>query len=76
MKATQQMRASLRRAVASALAASALHIGAALAGDAYPEQALDVSLKEFAVRTRVQVVYMADLTKGRLAPEVPSGLSV
>lgn len=43
---------------------------------AYPRQALDVSLKQFAARTRIQFVYLSDLTKGRTAPEVPGGLGV
>jgi iron complex outermembrane receptor protein len=42
----------------------------------YPKQALDVSLKQFAARTSIQLVYLSDLTKGRMAPEVPAGLGV
>lgn len=42
----------------------------------YPKQALDLSLKMLAARTRIQLVYLSDLTKGLMAPEVPGGLSV
>lgn len=42
----------------------------------YPRQALDVSLKQFVARTRIQLVYLSELTHGLTAPEVPGGLSV
>jgi len=42
----------------------------------YPKQALDLSLKQFSADTKIQLVYLSDLTKGRMAPAVPGGLGV
>jgi iron complex outermembrane recepter protein len=68
-------RLSLKCVVAAILVGHASTICAAT-NDVYPEQSLDRSLKQLAARTRIQVVYLSDLTDGRTAPEVPSGLSV
>jgi len=62
--------------VAAILAAQASMAGAASQQEGYPAQSLDRSLKQLAARHAIQVVYLSDLTEGRTAPEVPSGLSV
>jgi len=67
---------SVRLAVAAILAAQVNVPAAAIEPASYPEQSLDQSLKQLAARTRIQVVYLSDLTDGRTAPEVPSGLSI
>ena len=77
MRNARQLTATLI-AVATLLAAhAALCAEAPKQGEiVYPKQALDDSLKQLAARTRIQLVYLSDLTKGLTAPEVPGGLSI
>lgn len=67
---------SAKLTVMCVVAVMLVQVQLAAAESAYPRQPLDVSLKEFASRTQIQLLYLSELTAGRTAPEVPGGLSI
>jgi iron complex outermembrane recepter protein len=76
-KVSNAAKSTVKLIAMAALAAQArVPMAASLPPDVlYPKQPLDLSLKQFAVRTQIQLVYLSDLTHGLDAPAVPAGLS-